>query len=671
MKRAKTSFARLALALAVAVPTLASPLAPTYAQGIFDDFFGPPPKKKPRRQPAKQPAAVNQPAPVQNAAPVQQPGNVKVSPAGPKAQTPPASAQPAAKPATPAQPAVAKTEPAVSPAAAPAKPAVAQPPVGTPVTPKVPPTAALPKPATPPPAATTAAPAATAAPAKPAPPASPPTAALPQAATPAAPSSAAAKVPPVAAKPAANATEAVVPAVVAPLVVAPIVAAPAAAPPVTAAPARSTPTLPAPAAVQPQKPAADPSPEVATITPPPAPATPPSPVRTSLHKMPPPPKPANCRNSGNFSGWLAEFRKEASAAGVSKGTISDVLDGMTLDQGIINRDRGGQKVFSMSFVDFSDKLANPGRIRNSIAKLAKHKALFARAEAEYGVPGTVITAFWALESDFGSGMGNLPILRSLATLAYDCRRGEMFREELLAALKLVDRGDMRQEEMVGSWAGEIGQTQFLPGHVLTYAVDYDGDGKSDLFRNNADIIGTSANFVRDLGWVAGQPWLREVRLTTNLPWQEADLAIKHPSSQWIEWGVKAANGAPLDEGDPPASLLLPMGRFGPAFLAYPNFDVYPKWNQSLVYTLTAAYLATRVAGAPPMSRGQPGIPMLSAAEVKELQILLNARGWQVGEPDGKLGAGTRAMVKQAQLKLKFPADSYPTPELVAALRNSR
>jgi lytic murein transglycosylase len=383
--------------------------------------------------------------------------------------------------------------------------------------------------------------------------------------------------------------------------------------------------------------------------------------------MPPPPKPANCRNTGNFPGWLAGFRKQAAAEGVSQATISDVLDGMTLDQGIINRDRGGQKVFTQSFIDFSSKLANPSRYKSSVFKLGKHKAIFQRAEAEYGVPGPVIVAFWALESDFGTGMGNLPILRSLATLAYDCRRGEMFTGELMAALKLIDRGDMRPEEMVGSWAGEIGQTQFLPGHVLTYAIDYDGDGKRDLFRNNADIIGTSANFVKGLGWRAGEPWLQEVRLSKDLPWQEADLAIKHPISKWAAWGVTQVTGAALANG-PPASLVLPMGRRGPAFLAYPNFDVYTRWNQSLVYALTAAHLAARVAGAPPMSRGAPGIPMLDAAQVKELQTLMARRGLYSGEADGKLGAGTRSAVKQAQLKYKMPADSYPTPELLAALR---
>lgn len=463
---------------------------------------------------------------------------------------------------------------------------------------------------------------------------------------------------PAPAAPAAPAkTPAVTPAAVKPAAVNPVIA-PAEAAPVPAAKPAAAPVLAAPS------PAAEPPAGA-----PAAPAT----KTAALHSSyvpPPPAKPSNCKNTGNFPGWLAEFRKEASAEGVSQSTISDVLDDMTLDQGIIYRDRGGQKVFTQSFYDFSNKLANPSRLKSSIFKHNKHKALFQRAEEEYGVPGPVLTAFWALESDFGTGMGNLPILRSLATLAYDCRRGEMFRVELMSALKLIDRGDMTKEQMVGSWAGEIGQTQFLPSHVLRYAIDYDGDGRSDLFRNNADIIGTSAKFVADLGWRRGEPWLQEVKLTAELPWQEADLAIKHPITQWSRWGVTQIDGTPLPEGNPEASLVLPMGRRGPALLAYPNFDVYLKWNQSLVYALTAAHMATRIMGAPPLHRGSANIPMLDPAQVKELQTLLNRRGWNVGEADGKLGAGTRSAVKQAQIKFRMPADSYPTVELLSALRSS-
>ena len=384
-------------------------------------------------------------------------------------------------------------------------------------------------------------------------------------------------------------------------------------------------------------------------------------------QLPPKPAPANCKTAGTFDSWLATFRKEVTAEGMSKQAIAEVLDGMTLDPGIISRDRK-QGVFMLSFLEFSAKLATNNRMQSGKAKIAQNKATFDRVNKQFGVPASVITGFWALESDFGGGMGNLPILRSIATLAYDCRRGPMFREELKAVIRIVERGDMRPGEMLGSWAGEIGQTQFLPTRYLEHAIDYDGDGKADLFRNNTDIIGTTANYMHHLGWRSGEPWLEEVRVPDELPWEQADLAVKIPRSQWAKWGVTRANRSPLENDSMGASLMLPMGRNGPAFLAYENFGVYLKWNQSLTYATTAANLATRIDGAAPMQRGKPGIPMLSAEDAKELQRQLVKRGYDVGEIDGRLGSATRTAVKAMQKKLNMPADSYPTPELLAALR---
>ncbi len=393
----------------------------------------------------------------------------------------------------------------------------------------------------------------------------------------------------------------------------------------------------------------------------------PSPGGFSTNQLPPKPAPANCKTVGSFESWLAAFRKEVTAEGMAPRAIAEVLDGMALDPGVISRDRK-QGVFMLSFLDFSGKLATNGRMQVGKAKIGQNKVVFDRVEKEFGVPASVITGFWALESDFGSGMGTLPILRSIATLAYDCRRGPMFREELKATIRIIERGDMTRAEMVGSWAGEIGQTQFLPTRYLEHAIDYDGDGKANLFRNNTDIIGTTANYMHHLGWRPGEPWLEEVRVSGDVPWEQADLAIKIPRSQWAKWGVTRVDGAALPADSMPASLMLPMGRHGPAFLAYENFGIYLKWNQSLTYATTAAYLATRIDGAPPMQRGKPGIPMLSADEAKELQRQLVKRGFDVGEIDGRLGAATRTAVKAVQKKFNMPADSYPTPELLAALR---
>jgi lytic murein transglycosylase len=383
----------------------------------------------------------------------------------------------------------------------------------------------------------------------------------------------------------------------------------------------------------------------------------------------PKPNDPNCRNTGSFERWLDEFRKEARANGVSNATISSALGGMTLDPGIISRDRK-QGFFAQTFTAFSGKLISQNRLNNGASRLRQHRELLAKAEKDHGVPGPVIVAFWALESDFGVGMGDLPVLRSLATLAYDCRRPELFRGELMAALKIIDRGDLRPEEMIGSWAGELGQTQFLPTHYLAHAEDYDGDGRRDLLKSVPDVIGSTAAFIQFLGWERGQPWLQEVRVPANLPWDQADLAIQHPRSKWASLGVTAVQGN-LPADNMPASLLLPMGRFGPAFLAYPNFQVYLKWNQSLNYAITAAHLATRLAGAPAMTKPATPIPELSSEQAKELQQLLTRRGHFDGEIDGKIGAATRAGVKKAQMQLGVAADSYPTPELLDRLRGAR
>ncbi|MGD9783593.1 MAG: lytic murein transglycosylase [Hyphomicrobiaceae bacterium] len=375
----------------------------------------------------------------------------------------------------------------------------------------------------------------------------------------------------------------------------------------------------------------------------------------------------DCRNTGSFSSWLSDFRKTAEAEGISRRTIGRALDGVSLDDGVIRRDRR-QGFFAQGFLSFQKRLATNSRVSAGRKKIQANRTFFDRAEKQYGVPPEVITGFWALESDFGAGMGNLPVLRSLVTLAYDCRRGEMFTEELKAALKIIDRGDLDPEDMIGSWAGELGQTQFLPTRYLEFALDYDGDRHANLFRSDADIIGSTANYMKHLGWRAGEPWIEEVKITGDLPWKEADLAIKHPRSAWVKWGIERRSGDALPADNMPASLLLPMGRDGPAFLAYDNFGVYLQWNQSLNYATTAAYLATRIAGAPVMSSGRGAPQDLSDEQTKELQRLLTKRGYDVGTIDGLVGEKTRAAVKDMQIKLDQPADSFPTPELLSALR---
>src|SRR4029079_3258864 len=367
----------------------------------------------------------------------------------------------------------------------------------------------------------------------------------------------------------------------------------------------------------------------------------------------------NCQNTVPFSSWIEDFKREAVSEGIQPRTIEAAIGGMTPDMSVSARDRK-QGFFTQTFIQFYFKIATKSREQTGRVYLKKYRPIFERAEKDFGVPGPVITAFWALESDFGGGMGDLPVMRSLLTLAWDCRRGDLFRGELKAAMKIIERGDLKPNEMIGSWAGELGQTQFLPQHYYNYAVDYDNDGRRDLIRDIPDIIGSTAKFIASMGWQRGEPWLEEVHLTKELPWDKADLDILLPRSQWVEWGGEGGANKVQADGLQ-ASLLLPMGRNGPAFLAYPNFRVYTQWNQSLTYAMTAAHLADRMAGAPSLGRSSGGnVGSLSYEQTKELQQLLRRRGLDVGEIDGKLGAGTRKAVKQMQIKFGLPADSYPT-----------
>jgi lytic murein transglycosylase len=376
---------------------------------------------------------------------------------------------------------------------------------------------------------------------------------------------------------------------------------------------------------------------------------------------------APCRTAGSFDQWLANFKQEALAQGISRNAIAQASPFLVYDQRIVNIDRG-QRVFAQSFIEFSTKMLPGGRISQGIAQIKKNAATFARAEQQYGVAPAVIAGFWGLESDFGANMGKDQALRSIVSLAYDCRRADMFRGHLFDALRLIERGDLTAPEMIGSWAGELGQTQMMPSEYYKYAVDYEGDGHRNLLRSAPDVIGSTANYLVSLGWKRGEPWLEEIRVPANLPWKETGLDVKQPRSQWAKWGVTYPDGRPLPNDSLPASVLLPMGRFGPAFLAYDNFQVYLKWNNSLVYSTTAAYYATRLAGAPPMGRGAGTVPPISMEQTRELQQLLMKHGYDVGGADGKLGTATRVAVKAMQVKLGLPADSYPTPELVARLR---
>ncbi len=369
-------------------------------------------------------------------------------------------------------------------------------------------------------------------------------------------------------------------------------------------------------------------------------------------------------NNESFSSWIKGVRQEAVEQGISQSSIRE-LDGLTYDPKVIAMDRK-QGVFAQTFLKFAGRMASKYRMTHGKKYMDQYADLFSQLESEYGVPAAVITAFWALETDFGANTGNFDTLRSLATLAHDCRRPELFRPQLISALKIIDIGYLSRAEMKGAWAGELGQTQFLPTDYLKHGLDADGDGRINLLTSKPDVLASTAKHLAHYGWRRGEPWLEEVAVPDNMDWEQADLTIMLPRSTWADMGVRGLNGRlPADNLE--ASLLLPMGKDGPAFLAYQNFRIYTEWNKSLVYATTAAYLGTRLNGAPPVSKGRGNVDTLSFRETKQLQNILVTRGYDVGKIDGVIGANTRASVRMEQKRLGMAADGYPTKQLLQKL----
>lgn len=335
-----------------------------------------------------------------------------------------------------------------------------------------------------------------------------------------------------------------------------------------------------------------------------------------------------------------------------------------LDERVLAADRR-QGVFQKDFIEFSRMLISEDRMGRGRQNAARLAGLFDRIEAEFGVPRWVLLAFWAFETDYGSFQGDFNTVNALVTLAHDCRRPELFRPQVLAAIELHERGGLDPATTTGAWAGEIGQVQMLPADILRNGRDGDGDGRVDLKGSEADALTSGAAMLRSLGWRAGEPWLQEVVVPEGLDWSITGLGRTRTVAEWEALGLRARAGT-LGPGGLAASVLLPVGREGPAFLAYPNFDVFFEWNQSLTYVTTAAYFATRLAGAEryDASRYRPG---LSGDEIVELQRRLIARGHDVGGADGILGERTRAAVQAEQRRLGLPADAWPTRELLSAL----
>lgn len=366
---------------------------------------------------------------------------------------------------------------------------------------------------------------------------------------------------------------------------------------------------------------------------------------------------------GNFESFVQEMKSEAIARGAPAAQAEAFFAHVRQEPKVLRADRA-QGVFKKSFIDFARATVSAGRLGTGQAKAKTFAKTLRKAGSDYGISPGVLLAFWALETDFGAFQGDFNTLNALVTLSHDCRRPELFRPQVFSALTLYQRGDFDPDQTTGAWAGEIGMVQMLPDDILRNGTDGDGDGHVRLKTSAPDALLTAARMLRGLGWRAGQPWLQEIVVPEDLDWAKTGLNHTSTMSEWSAAGVRARNGS-LAEGLS-GSVLLPMGRKGPAFMAYPNFRVYFEWNKSFVYVTTAAYFATRLEGAPAFNPGKPeaGLP---DADMRVLQKKLAAKGHDVGEIDGILGEKTREAVQQEQSRLGLPADAWPTRALLGRL----
>ena len=370
----------------------------------------------------------------------------------------------------------------------------------------------------------------------------------------------------------------------------------------------------------------------------------------------------NC--GGDFSDFLKEAESYAIGIGVSPEVVKKTIRLAKFNPKIIKLDRQ-QRSFKLSFLDFSKSAINEYRLVNGKKKFKKYQAVFDKALAVYGVPKEVITAFWAMETDFGAVQGDFNTLNSLASLAFDCRRPELFQPEFIAAIQLIERGDI-DYDTTGAWAGEIGQVQMLPQDILEFGIDGNKDGQISLKETPEDAILTAANLINHMGWVKGEAWLEEVILPKDFYWELAGFRRGRALKDWQNVGLKLRKEKLEIDENLYSTLLLPQGKEGPAFLAFENFEVYLKWNDSFIYTVTAAHLAKRLGGAKKYKHNNPS-DILDIEQMIKLQNVLRSKGYDVGKVDGILGAKTRQAVRSVQLEFGLSADSWPTNELLRKL----
>lgn len=415
----------------------------------------------------------------------------------------------------------------------------------------------------------------------------------------------------------------------------------------------------------PAPPYASPSPAVATATT--SPTSPTSQAPSTTVASASPADEAAALQQG-FARWVEGLRASARAEGITEATLRAALDDVQYLPRVIELDRA-QPEFMRTPWDYIDSAVSPQRINMGRQKLQQVRDEADAAAARYGVPPSILVAIWGIESNYGGNFGNIPVIDALATLGFEGRREAWARGELIKALRILQSGDIDRAHMVGSWAGAMGQTQFLPSVFLANAVDGDGDGRRDIWGSMADVIPSTANFLSHLGWQRGQPWGTEVRLPAGFDHGRADPAVRQSSAQWASEGLHTMDGAPL-----PAFadgwVLLPAGARGPAFLVGPNFRAILGYNNSTSYALSVSLLAQRISGGPGVQAAWPReLPALTRTQLQDLQTALNQRGFDSGKPDGMMGPATREGLRRYQRSVKLPADGYPTLELLQRLQS--
>ncbi len=370
----------------------------------------------------------------------------------------------------------------------------------------------------------------------------------------------------------------------------------------------------------------------------------------------------------DFSAWLEGFKRDAAAAGISQATIDSALSDLQPIERVIELDRK-QPEFTQTFWSYLDKSVTPARVELARRMLAENRVVLDRVYARFGVQPRFLVAFWGLESNFGEQTGGYSVIAALATLAFDARRADFFRGQLLDALKIIDEGSIAAADMRGSWAGAMGQLQFIPSTFVSYAVDYDGDGRRDIWNSLPDVFASAANFLGGVGWRGDETWGREVRLPEDFDWDLASLKIRKPIAEWQRLGVRRADGGDLPKADLSGAIIVPMGHRGPAFLVYRNFDAVLTWNRSILYAVAVGHLADRIAGLDRLDAKRPTVDEpLSRAEIEEMQSLLADLGYDPGNADGITGSQTQSALKAFQRQANLVADGYPTADALAVLR---